>query len=105
MIELLSALITFFASRWNVIAIGTAAVTTIYAYVMGVIEQVSSLITQLDSVTAPAFADVGLNLSPFSLMNYILPLDLAVTLFTAWLVFWLACVAVRIVKAWIPTMS
>lgn len=102
---LLTALLQFFAGRWSYVYIGMAVLSTVYAWMLGIVEQVGLLVDTLDSVTAPAFAEAGITLSPFALANYVIPLDVGVTLFTAWLGFWIICVGVRIIKAWIPTIS
>lgn len=95
----------FLDARWGVVSVLIAIFTLWGQIMLGAFEKVQTLLTQLDELSAPIISFSGVAASPFALMNYLLPLDLGLTLFTSWLAFWLACVAIRIVKAWVPTVS
>jgi hypothetical protein len=47
----------------------------------------------------------GLDLSPLATMNYFLPLDLICSYLVAYLALRLACVAIRVIKSFIPTVA
>jgi hypothetical protein len=87
-----------------IVGIYTLASTAL-AHIGGTVTKIASMVTDFDALTRPTFSSSGIALSPLSLMNYILPLDTAITLFGAWLLLWLACSTIRIVKSWIPTVA
>lgn len=47
----------------------------------------------------------GLDMSPMATMNYFLPLDLICSYLVAYCTLRLACVAVRIIKSFVPTVA
>jgi len=104
MLDLLAKLFSAFTNRSAYLVAIYAGLYAIFNYTLGVIQRLETAIASLDEVITPTF-DGTLNISPFSLLNYVLPLDLAIVLFTGWLAFHLVCVGIRMVKAWIPTVS
>lgn len=105
MITLLNTLLLFLSSRWAPVALVLSAVTVVYRNVMGIIDAVHGIIAQADALTAPVLSAAGLSVTPFGVMNYLLPLDLGLALFGLWLPFFLACATLRFLKSWIPTIS
>jgi hypothetical protein len=105
MLNVLNVLFDLVKNRAAYVVALYVAVLFVADRIAGALTKAAAVVDQLDTVTRPTFSSAGLSLSPFSLMNYVLPLDLGVTLFAAWLAFHLACTALRIVKAWIPTLS
>lgn len=81
------------------------AVSLIASHMLGVVAAITQQIAAFDALTLPTFGSVGLDVAPLALMNYFIPLDIAIIQFVAWLALWLVCVAIRIVKSWIPTIS
>jgi len=75
------------------------------SYLMDASEKLAALITSFDAIAKPVFAAVSINVSPLSLMNYFLPLEEACTLFIAWLAFYMTCVSLRMLKAFIPLIA
>ncbi|WP_438479843.1 hypothetical protein [Oleiharenicola lentus] len=75
------------------------------ANLMGIFEKISELISQFDEMASPELAGAALNVSPFGFLNYVLPLDLAIAMFTLWVPFYLACTLYRVIKAHVPTVS
>jgi len=105
MSTLLNYIYLLITNRASFLVAGYSILLAIGNYFAGIMERLGDAIASFDALATPAFEGSGLAVSPFSLMNYIVPLDLGITLFVAWLALWLACSTVRIVKAWIPTVS
>lgn len=103
--KLLSWLLASLEGQAKFVVAAYGLIVFVYNYVVGTIEKIEATIAQADAVVRPAFESMSMNISPLSLMNYVLPLDLAMTLFASWLVFYLACTGIRMIKAWIPTVS
>jgi len=74
-------------------------------YTAGIIQKTAEILSQADAIVAPTLVGAGVGVSALSLMNYVLPLDAGITLFEAWMGFYLICNAFRMVKAWIPTLT
>jgi len=101
---LLSAIFTFLSNMNPVVASLFAAVTTAYSAFSWLNSQMSLLISQMDTLAQANFSGT-LNVSPFGLCNTFIPLQEAMTLFAAWVSVLVICATIRIVKAWVPTVS
>jgi hypothetical protein len=105
MITVLNYILNLLANRFNLVAAIYSGLVIFVGYVLGTVNKMTSLVAQLDALVFPVISVTGLDVSPFSLMNYVLPLDVGMTLFAAWLVFHLTCTAIRFVKGFVPTVS
>lgn len=106
MIILLTVLINFFNSRWAPIALLCSAIGIIYTNVMGIFEKISAIIPIFDnSMATPMLSVVGVNVAPFSVMNYIVPLDVGLSLIAIYIPYYMLAVSLRVIKSFIPTVA
>jgi len=74
-------------------------------HMLKVMKRIEDLIATIGTIAVPDFPDPNINLAFFALANHFIPIDLALSLAIGWLNLYVLCVAVRVVKAWIPTMN
>lgn len=80
---------------WNFIA---ATFGAIWAGLAAAVSAVAVFLTMLQSAAAP--------MAPyFNFVNAWFPLDVLVTIVSAYTTFWVALVTYKFVKSWIPTVS
>lgn len=61
------------------------------------------LFSRLDAISAGSFGAV--DFSPLGLINYVIPLDTLLTLVSAYITLLIACTTIRMIKAFVPTIS
>jgi len=107
MITLLAALYEFLTSKWSPISVVITAGLVMYTNILGILEKIQSLITYLDTQVFPNISagTSAVSVSPFTFLNYVLPLDLAIAMFTLWLPFMITCSSYRLIKSHVPTIS
>lgn len=106
MSTLLNWIVTFFTSKWSPIGITLAALIIVYQNVMSVMIQVRWVIAKMDEwVAGTGDAPNSVTMSAFSLINYIIPLDLAIALFVLWMPIFLMAASIRLTKSFIPTIA
>lgn len=82
-----------------------AVVLLLGNYLLSIGKQLAALALQVSTLTMPSFQARELDMTSFSLINYVIPLDLALTYFVAWLALWITCMTIRFIKSFIPTVS
>ncbi len=84
-----------------------AAAFTVGTALVGAVAYMNTLWAQmfgyLDSIVVPAGS--SLDFSPLELVNYVLPFDTFLTLLSAYVALVVVCATIRVVKAFIPTVS
>lgn len=102
--NLLTAIFTLFSSlNPAVVAIGSASLAAVSAFTWAN-SKWAELITRIDAMTVSSFAGV-LNVSPLGFVNTFVPLQEALTYFTAWVALLGVCTTIRIVKSFVPTVA
>lgn len=101
---ILSAIYATLAATNPVYVAIIAPALALMAFFQWLNQQMGNLITKLDTLTASSFSGT-LNFSPFALLNTFIPLQEAITLFTAFLAVLLLCTVIRMIKAFVPTIA
>lgn len=105
MVSLLESLLGWLSGRWSYLVPLAAAAFVLYNNVLGIISNVQWVISEFDSLAAPSLGSHGISVATLGLVNYVLPLDLALGMFILWVPLLQACCVIRIIKAFIPTIS
>jgi hypothetical protein len=101
---LLTAIFSFFTALNPVFASLTLALVSLIAVFNWLNDEWVEMLNKLDAVSHVSFGGT-LDLSPFGLLDTLIPLHETLDLFTAWLALLVACTAVRMVKSLIPTLA
>ncbi len=65
----------------------------------------AALVVKMGAVGAVTIPGTSGNLNALALLNYVFPLDVLCNLTTSYLVLFAACTAVRMTKAFVPTIA
>jgi len=103
---LLTWLVEFFSSKWTPVAAFMAALMIVYTNVLGIMDVAKDLVSQMSGASNPGVGSVtSLAVSGYSLVNYVIPLDLCLALFLLWMPFFLTAASIRLVKSFVPTVA
>jgi len=105
MVVHIQALMSWFPDRWGFLLPFVLAFSVIYNNVLGIFENVQWVMGQFDALTMPSLGSHGINVATMGLINYVIPLDLALSLFVLYVPLMLACAVIRIIKSFIPTVA
>lgn len=102
---LLSTLMQWMSSKWTPHALILGALGVLYQNALGIWEHIDWLISEVDALATPAMSGAGLSVNALGLVNYVLPLDLALAQFTLWVPLFLTASSIRLIKSFVPTMA
>lgn len=103
---MLTLILNFFRARAAAMMITMAAIFTMYSNVTGIIQTAKSLLTTAHGVHHASMSSVStFALGVLGLVNYVVPIDLALAMVVIWLPIFLVCATVRLVKSFVPTVS
>lgn len=105
MIQLLEYVYRFLTSKWSPVSVYLGAMYVMYNNFLGILDKIHSVIDNFDNLAFPSLGGTSASVAPLALINYVLPLDLAIAMFTVWLPFFLVANAARVIKAYVPTIA
>lgn len=105
MIAFLEIIYRFLTSKWSPISVMVSAIMVMYYNAMGIKDKIIEMIDLIDAMAFPSLSGSTVNVEPLAFMNYVLPIDLAIAMFTVWLPFFLLCTGYRLIKSHVPTIS
>lgn len=105
MVDLLLNIYRLLTNRSGFVVMGYSLLLGMFNFIMGIHAKIEEMITSFDALVMPSFSSAGLNVSPAAFLNTLLPLSECLLMFTAWMVLFLACSAIRIIKSFVPTIS
>jgi len=106
MTTLLTWMVEFLSSKWTPIAAFMTALLIVYNNVLGIMDVAKALTESIMAQSNPGVGSVtALAVSGYSLVNYVVPLDLCLALFLLWMPFFLMAASIRLVKSFVPTVA